>query len=149
MTNKDIVIEKINSIKYKHKYAETVKSKMIQFYTVDSITQLEQLNQEHVKNHNYKLELKNKCNTLAKVDLIEKMVTKLERHTYAPEMNCLHFKSGKTFKTPQKDTLESAVSYMAFKCDKKTIETYKTDLLAHFRQTPNIFLNDKNKQSNK
>lgn len=43
---------------------------------------------------------------------VTKIVKGLERHTYAPEMNALHFNSGRVFVVPQATTVEEGVERM-------------------------------------
>lgn len=44
-----------------------------------------------------------------------KQVLRLEIHTYAPELNALHFVGGNIIKTPQKITIKDAVEYIVYK----------------------------------
>ncbi len=44
-----------------------------------------------------------------------KNVACLERHKYAPELNKLHLKGGKIYKTPQKTTIKEAIKFINLK----------------------------------
>ena len=43
---------------------------------------------------------------------MKKQIHGLERHRYAPELNCLHYTDGTEVPTPQCTTIEEAVQYL-------------------------------------
>lgn len=96
--------EKINGYK---SYNQAVKDRV-----------LKQLNNVEVNEVMYNKAVKalpnvmkaNKAFTV-KYNRLLKSVKGLERHSYAPEMNALHFKGGEIIKTPQKTTVEDALTW--------------------------------------
>lgn len=100
--------DKVNSYK---SYNQTVKDRVLtQFNNVESITEVQ-----------YKTALK-KLPTVMKTNKLfisnynncKKQVYRLEIHTFAPELNALHFIGGQIIKTPQKTTINEAVNYIVY-----------------------------------
>jgi len=61
---------------------------------------------------------------LKRVENIESAVVKLERHAYAPEMNCLHFKNGKTLQAEGFTELKTAIKFAAISLSEEQINDY-------------------------
>ena len=99
--------EKINSYK---SYNQAVKDKV-----------LKQLDNVHLTEEQYNRNLKN-LSIVMKVNKKHlqlfnkwvKLVYKLEAHTYAPELNKLHFKNGTYLSCPQKTTINEALEFLIF-----------------------------------
>lgn len=127
-----LVEDLINKVNLKGKYIKEAKE-----YKIDSYKKfkdkLNSVSIEQINNHNFKLEVKNKAHNLTKIAKIKEIVVKLERHAYAPEMNCLHFKSGRIYKVGYKTDLNKAIEYAANYMDLKDIKEYANPLLRHFR----------------
>jgi len=136
MNKIELTTQLINSTKAtKHKaFIEESKQKLIEYYCVTNKNKLESLDIEKIKAHDFTQEILTGALRLKKQVELKKIVTKLEVHRYAPELNCLHFKSGKTYRLKGGiDTMDEAILYASIHMDEKEIELYKTDLLRHFR----------------
>lgn len=128
-----LIEDLINSTKVSGKFVEEAKQKLIEHYCVTNKSRLVDVPEDKIKAHDFKWEIKTGAMRLKKQQELKKIVTKLERHAYAPEMNCLHFKSGKTYRLRGQDTMEDALTYASIHMDEREIELYKSDLMRHFR----------------
>jgi hypothetical protein len=127
------LIRNTKVIKYKP-FEKESKDKLVEFYCVTNKHKLEALSEDKIKSHDFKWEIETGALRLQKKSELKKIVTKLEVHKYAPELNCLHFESGKTFKLKFGiDNMEDALTYASIHLDQKQIELYKNDFLKHFR----------------
>lgn len=95
-----------------YKFAET-KREVLKQYS-DKLDQLNLIPEDKFNNYSFLSEVLRKCEGKEKqkyTSKILKNVTKLERHSYAPELNKLHFKN--TFiSAPQKITIEDAIKHV-------------------------------------
>jgi len=94
-----------------YKLRECIKER-IEFYTEmqDKLTLLSEVD---LVNHSFRGEVIRLSEFKEKIMLTNKLVKKvecLERHSFAPEMNKLHFKNGGFFSTPQMLTIEAALN---------------------------------------
>lgn len=128
-----LVEDLINNTKVSGKFVTEAKQKLIEHYCVTNKARLAELPVEKIKAHDFQWEIKTGALRLKKQQELRKIVTKLERHAYAPEMNCLHFKSGKTFRVKGQTELDDAILYASIHMDEREIELYKNDYLKHFR----------------
>lgn len=100
----DILIEKINSYK---SYPDTVKTEAIrQVKKLDiadkaMLKKLSNILPSHLKR-------------LKRYYKIEKKVLYLEKHSFAPELNKLHFLDGSFIKVPQQTTVKKAVEFILY-----------------------------------
>jgi len=70
---------------------------------------------EKINDYNFSTEIINHAYNLRKSALIPKImkqIIKLERHAYAPELNCLHFTKNRNVKVPQNTTIENALTFL-------------------------------------
>jgi len=129
-----LVEDRINNTKVSGKFAEESKKKLIEYYCITNKSKLEVVPLDKIENHDFQWEIKTGALRLKKQVELRKIVTKFEAHKYAPELNCLHFKSGKTYKVHSfVDTMEEAILYASIHMDEREIELYKNDYLKHFR----------------
>jgi hypothetical protein len=129
-----IATEKINALKTKNKYELKAKLQMIDYYLMDNVEALGKTDVEKVKAHKWRSEMLTKASRLKKFDLLKAQVVKLERHAYAPEMNCIHFKSGRTFSTPQKTEFDEALLYASYHLSEADISHYSSpNYMKHFQ----------------
>ena len=127
------LIRNTKVVKYKP-FEKESKDKLVEFYCVTNKHKLEALSEEKIKEHNFKFEIETGALRLKKMVELKKIVTKLEVHKYAPELNCLHFKSGKTFKLKGGiDNMDDALLFASIHLDQIQIELYKNDILKPFR----------------
>jgi len=126
MNKVEYITEQINNIKVSGKFAEEAKQKLIEFYCVTNKSRLKDISEDVIKAQDFKREIKTGAMRLKKLKEIKKIVTKFERHTCAPELNYLQFKSGKTYKVHSfVTTMEDALIYASFHMDEREIEFYK------------------------
>lgn len=93
------------------------KKEIIALYSSD-IDKLNKVPDSIFFNHCFIRELTAKCEAKERKLIAEKIIkkaSKIERHLYAPEMNAIYFKSGKTIKCPQITDFKSAIDYLANK----------------------------------
>lgn len=128
-----LVEDLINNTKVSGKFAAEAKVALIEYYCVTNKSRTAELDVETIEAHDFQWEIKTGAMRLKKQQELKKIVTKLETHLYAPEMNCLHFKSGKTFRVKGQTELDDAILYASIHMDKDDIERYKTDIMRHFR----------------
>lgn len=100
----DILIQKINSYK---SYPDTVKT--------EAIRQVKKLNiTDSVMMKKLFNILPSHLKRLEKIYKIEKKVLCLEKHSFAPELNKLHFLDGSFTKVPQQTTVKKAVEFILY-----------------------------------
>lgn len=101
--DKQTIVNKINSYKG---YSQQTKNRVL-----DQVNIIEQhLDPIVVKKVLSRIPMVMRSNAefLKKYNKVHSKVVRLERHRYAPEMNCLHFK-GFTVSTPGATSLEGAI----------------------------------------
>jgi hypothetical protein len=129
-SNAQLVISMIEAIEADGKYQEESKLKMIEYYTVENLKRLNDLDQSTIEKHDFVKDMLTGASRLIRVERLNDIVVKLETHAYAPEMNCLHFKSGKTWKFNHFntiDTIEQAVIYAALRMTEEDLEKFESD----------------------
>ena len=98
-----------------YKVNECIKER-INFYS-SNIDKLDNISEENIKKHAFVSEVLSLSEDKEKKSYIKRLtnkVNRLERHLYAPELNKLHFKDGKSVNTPQRTTIEEAINYFIF-----------------------------------
>jgi len=113
----------INAVNYKGEFAKESKDKLLEFYLVTNKTRLNSLDLNKVKDHDFKSEIMTGAMRLGKQRDLRKIVTKLERHAYAPELNQLHFKNGKTLKV-KADNMDDAILYASIYLSSGEVKRY-------------------------
>lgn len=132
MKNLDLVRSLVNKVTG-GKHLKEAKERVIFFY-VQREPALNKFHQDEINAHDFEREVRCKQSILKKEKRLYSMVEKLERHKYAPELNQVHFKSGKTRKVNGKTTINTAVEHLAKKMDDKEITSLThPDYLRHFR----------------
>lgn len=109
MENLQKLSNKVNSYK---SYNQAVKDRVLkQFDNVESLTD------EQYKISSKRLPEVMKANKtfITNYNNCLKQVHRLEIHSFAPELNALHFVGGNIIKTPQKTSLKDAVEYIVYK----------------------------------
>ncbi len=121
MNKLHLVEDKINAVEYKHRLTKKTKKALLNTY-FNRREDIQKLSLEVIEKHDFEAEVKRYVHNLEKVEIINKNVVKLERHAYAPEMNCLHFKSGLQLKVSQETELNSAIVHCAKMYTLETIQ---------------------------
>lgn len=138
----DTIEEKIELIKKailstkikKHKkFEQEAKDMLIIYYTETNKHKLKDISVDNILEHNFKSEIETGSLRLEKKKKLQSMVIKLEKHAYAPELNKLHFKSGKTFGVKGLDTMEDALIYASIHLSNQEIKLLENDFIKHFR----------------
>jgi hypothetical protein len=105
------ILNEISTITESNRYVKKAKKFKSDSYS-EQINKLDLVSLEKVKKHSFVSEVMRYAEHLEKqrfLPILTKAVIKLERHLYAPELNCLHFKR-KTINTPQKTTIADAIN---------------------------------------
>lgn len=84
------------------------KEVVISYYK-DKQSLFEKVTIEQVRDHDFSNEVRTKAKNLKRYDILNKNVKGLERHTYAPELNKLHFINGQSISVSGKTTIEEAI----------------------------------------
>ena len=137
MTNKQEVEFKIGKVKLKgalKKYEKDVKDKLLHSYTIEKAKELEALERSTIIDFDFERLIILSAERLQKIAVLDTMVISLERHKYAPEMNCLHFKSGKTYRVKGHTDITEAKLYAAISMSYADIEKYKHEPSKHSRR---------------
>ena len=100
--------EKINGYK---SYNQAVKDRVLK-----QLENKTDITENQYKNVCKRLGVVMKANKrfLVEYNKLENKVVKLERHVYAPELNCVHLKDSTIINTPQKTTIEDAIEYIIY-----------------------------------
>lgn len=105
--------------------AKECKKEVLDFY-ISSSHKLSSVKDDQFNNFSFTsqvLDLSEHKKKATLVDRVKKRVLKLERHSYAPEMNNLHFNNGETFKTPQVIDINEAIKYYMLKSSVEQIQS--------------------------
>jgi hypothetical protein len=113
MTKAEQITKKINECDVAGKFMPIAKAQLVAVYTEVHLNILNKTPQYKIDEYDPTQELLSKAERLRKADLIERLVVGIERHAYAPEMNKMHFKSGRTHATPRVDNVGEAISYLS------------------------------------
>jgi len=123
MENIIYVQKQIKSTSGSDTYIRKAKKERLDFYN-SNIEKVNQMDFEKVKAHSFIAEVVRRAEQLRKLALlpkIKKQVVKLETHSFAPELNVLHFTKNRFLKVPQCKTIESALTF--------TIQTLSVEYL--------------------
>lgn len=92
------------------------KKELLEFYS-SKIEELNKVDEGKFLNHCFVRELIGRCEKDERrsyMRRIKEKIIKLERHQYAPELNCVHTKAG-VYKVPGVKTLDKAVETIIYK----------------------------------
>lgn len=123
-TNRDIIERRLEALTPNGKYQEESLNQMKQRYFVDKAADLEFIPTAKVIGYDFQYEMELGEKRLKRIENIESAVVKLERHAYAPEMNCLHFKNGKTFRVNRLTELDESIMFAAISLSEKQIQDF-------------------------
>jgi len=118
---KEIIFSRLEEIKNRlrsapeslYKRAE-IKKDMLKFYA-DNSEKLEEVTEKQFNAYSFASELCQRCEQAEKESKrkkLEKLVSGLERHQYAPELNKLVFVSGQKIGTPQAQDTKQALNHL-------------------------------------
>ncbi len=113
-TNIELIENKINTVLGTDKFIKKAKIQRLQFYK-DNLVKVNLMQTEKINEYNFKNEIINHAFNLRKVSLtpkIMKQIIKLEYHSFAPELNCLHFTKNRIVKIPQITNIENAITFL-------------------------------------
>lgn len=110
MTKFETVLKRIDEVPVNNSFEEKAKEKVIQVYK-KQIALVDKVEWATIKSFSFKNQIKFEAKILKQIDQLTKVTVKLERHLYAPELNCLHFKNGTTYKTPAKREFSEAIKF--------------------------------------
>jgi hypothetical protein len=120
-TNKGIVQNRLEALEPIGKYQVESLEAMKKRYFIDKASQLDSVPQSKVLGYDFQYEMELGEKRLKRIENIKNEVVKLERHAYAPEMNCLHFENGNTFKVKGFLKMDEAIMFMAISLSKDEI----------------------------
>ena len=113
-TNIELIKNKINTITETDKFIKKAKIQRLQFYK-DNLAKVNQMQIDKIKDYNFKNEIISHAYNLRKLSLtpkIMKQIIKLEFHSFAPELNKLHFTKNRFIKIPQITNIENALTFL-------------------------------------
>ena len=113
-TNIELIKNKINTIKETDKFIKKAKIQRLQFYK-NNLAKVDQMQIDKIKDYNFKNEIISHAYNLRKLSLtpkIMKQIIKLELHSFAPELNKIHFTKNRFIKIPQITTIENALTFL-------------------------------------
>jgi hypothetical protein len=116
MKNLQLIQTKINAIKQNTRFIKLAKAKRIEYYS-DHVSELEGLHVDTIEKHNFLAEILEAALNIEKLYYFEKnkykLISGLERHAYAPELNKIYFRNNTIeIKVPKCNTIEEAVKYI-------------------------------------
>lgn len=100
------IINKINSYK---SYSQQVKDRVLA--QVNPTLNISDAKEKEILKR-IPAVMKANAEHVRKFNRVQKVVIKLERHTYSPEQNCLYIKGGVKISTPGANSIENAVEQL-------------------------------------
>lgn len=98
LSNVEIVKKRINRVKCTDKLEQEIKAELIDYYCVQNVARTNTLLVSTIVDFPFGLAIKSRAKLAkAKTALIKDCVS-LEMHTFAPELNTLHFKNNSSFR---------------------------------------------------
>jgi hypothetical protein len=127
MGNLQLIENKIKSIKENTRFIQIAKSKRLEYYK-ENLNKVNALSLETIENHNFKLEVFEAAIKIEKLYYFEKykykLISGLERHAYAPELNKIHFRGDSVeVKTPNCTSIDDAIKYIIINQSLEQIKT--------------------------
>jgi hypothetical protein len=113
-TNIKLIENKIKSIPGTDNFIKKAKVQRLQFYK-DNLSRVNQMQAENINQYNFKVEVINHAYNLRKSALLPKIikqVIKLEAHSFAPELNKLHFTKNRFISVPGKIDIATALTFL-------------------------------------
>ena len=98
----------------KAKFIKKAKVQRLQFYK-DNLSRVNEMQAEKIQEYSFKVEVINHAYNLRKSALLPKImkqVIKLEVHSFAPELNKLHFTKNRFISVAGKIDISSALNYL-------------------------------------
>lgn len=123
-TNLEIVQSRLEDLKPSGKYQVEALEQLKQRYLIDKAKDIAKVSTSKLVGHDFQYEMLLGEKRLKRIENIKSGVVKLERHAYAPEMNCLHFKNGKTFRVNRLTDMDEAVLFAAVSLSEEQIMNY-------------------------
>ena len=123
-TNREILESRLNALKPNGKFQAQSLEAMKKMYFIDKADKLKGISRSKLVGHDFQYEMELGEKRLKRIEKIKSGVVKLERHTYAPELNCLHFKNGKTFKVNRLTDIDQAIMFAAIQLSEEQIVKY-------------------------
>ena len=116
MENLQLIQNKINSIKQNTRFIKLAKSKRLEYYT-ENASKVLNLEFETIEKHNFLAEILEAAINIEKLDYFEKhkykLISGLERHAYAPELNKICFRNNTIeIAVPRCNSIDDAIKYI-------------------------------------
>ena len=124
LTNTEIIESRLSKLEPNGKYQEQALEAMKQRYFVEKVNELETIPRTMLIGYDFQYEMLLGEKRLKRIENIESGVVKLETHAYAPELNCLHFKNGKTLKVNRLTEMDEAIMFAALSLSEEQIMDY-------------------------
>lgn len=127
MENLQLVQTKINSIKENTRFIKLAKSKRLEYY-LDHASLVNDLSPRAIEEYNFKAEILQTAYNIEKLDYFKKhkykLISGLERHAYAPELNKIYFRNNTVeIAVPKCNTIDDAIKYIALKQNLEQIKS--------------------------
>jgi hypothetical protein len=127
MENFQLVQTKINSIKENTRFIKLAKSKRLEYY-LEHASLVNDLSPKAIEKYNFKAEILETALNIEKLDYFKKhkykLISGLERHAYAPELNKIYFRNNTIeIAVPKCGTIDDAIKYIVLKQNLEQIKS--------------------------
>jgi hypothetical protein len=127
MENLQLIQIKINSIKENTRFIKLAKDKRLEYYT-ENASKVLKLEIEIIEKHNFKAEILEAAIKIERMYYFEKykykLISGLERHAYAPELNKIYFRNNTIqISVPKCNTIDDAIKYIVINQNLEQIKT--------------------------
>ena len=123
-TNLEIVQSRLEGLKANGKYQTEALEQLKQRYLIDKAQDVMKVPTSKLIGYDFQYEMELGAKRLKRIEIIKSGVVKLERHAYAPELNCLHFVTGNTFRVNGLTEMDEAILFAAISLSDEQIKKY-------------------------
>jgi hypothetical protein len=127
MENLQLIQTKINAIKQNTRFVKLAKAKRLEYYT-ENASNVEDLSPRAIEEYNFLAEILETALNIEKLDYFKKhkykLISGLERHAYAPELNKIYFRNNTIeIAVPKCNTIDDAIKYIVLKQNLEQIKS--------------------------
>ena len=127
MKNLQLVQTKINLIKPNTGFIKLAKRKRLEYY-LEHASLVNDLSPKAIEEYNFEAEILETAFNIEKLDYFKKhkykLISGLELHAYAPELNKIHFRNSTIeIAVPKCETIDDAIKYIVVKQNLEQIKS--------------------------
>jgi hypothetical protein len=127
MQNLQLIQNKINAITQNARFIKIAKAKRLKYYT-ENASKVLSLENETIEKHDFKAEILEAALKIEKMYYFEKhkykLISGLERHAYAPELNKIYFRNNSIeIAVPKCNTIDDMIKYIVINQNLEQIKT--------------------------